>query len=197
SGLRVIPNLDVIRPADPEETAGAFAAALARTDGPTLLALTRQAVPLLNDIPVETRRQGVQKGGYVAIRETSELTHILLAAGSELQHAVAAAKELGSGVRVVSMPSFEIFLRQPENYREEVLPSSCRKRVSIEAGVTGLWAQFVGLDGKAIGIDRFGLSAPGNTVMKELGIDRKSTRLNSSHVKISYAVFCLKKKTEK
>src|SRR5690606_32292108 len=95
---------------------------------------------------------------------------ILLAAGSELQHAVAAAKELGSGVRVVSMPSFEIFLRQPENYREEVLPSSCRKRVSIEAGVTGLWAQFVGLDGKAIGIDRFGLSAPGNTVMKELGI---------------------------
>lgn len=170
SGLRVIPNLDVIRPADPEETAGAFAAALARTDGPTLLALTRQAVPLLNDIPVETRRQGVQKGGYVAIRETSELTHILLAAGSELQHAVAAAKELGSGVRVVSMPSFEIFLRQPENYREEVLPSSCRKRVSIEAGVTGLWAQFVGLDGKAIGIDRFGLSAPGNTVMKELGI---------------------------
>src|SRR5690606_42038774 len=125
---------------------GAFAAALARTDGPTLLALTRQAVPLLNDIPVETRRQGVQKGGYVAIRETSELTHILLAAGSELQHAVAAAKELGSGVRVVSMPSFEIFLRQPEKYREEVLPSSCRKRVSIEAGVTGLWAQFVGLD---------------------------------------------------
>jgi transketolase len=170
SGLRVIPNLDVIRPADPEEVAGAFAAALARTDGPTLLALTRQTVPVLNDIPVEARRQGVLKGGYIAIRETEPLTHILLAAGSELQHAVAAAKVLGPSVRVVSMPCFELFLRQAAEYREEVLPSSCRKRVSMEAGVTGLWAQFVGLEGKALGIDRFGLSAPGNTAMKELGI---------------------------
>ena len=170
SGLRVIPNLDVIRPADPEETAGAFAAALERTDGPTLLALTRQAVPMLNDIPVEQRRQGVLKGGYVAIRETAPLTHILLAAGSELQHAVAAAKILGAGVRVVSLPSFERFNRQSAEYRESVIPSSCRKRVSIEAGVTGLWQQYVGLDGKALGIDRFGISAPGNTVMKELGI---------------------------
>src|SRR5690606_34554915 len=106
SGLRVIPNLDVIRPADPEETAGAFAAALERTDGPTLLALTRQAVPMLNEIPVTERRQGVLKGGYIAVRETASLTHILLASGSELQWAVAAAKQLGSGVRVVSMPSF-------------------------------------------------------------------------------------------
>jgi transketolase len=170
SGLRVIPNLDVIRPADPEETAGAFAAALARIDGPTLLALTRQAVPQLNDIPVEARREGVLKGGYVAVKETEPLTHILLAAGSELQHAVAAAKVLGASTRVVSMPSFEIFLRQSAEYREEVLPKACRKRVSIEAGVTGLWGQFVGLEGKAIGIDRFGLSAPGNTAMKELGI---------------------------
>ncbi len=170
SGLRVIPNLDVIRPADPEETAGAFAAAFERTDGPTLLALTRQAVPMLNDIAVEQRRNGVLLGGYVAIRETSELTHILLAAGSELQHAVAAAKTLGAGVRVVSMPSFERFNRQSAEYHESVLPSSCRKRVSIEAGVTGLWSQYVGLDGKSIGIDRFGISAPGGTVMKELGI---------------------------
>ncbi len=170
SGLRVIPNLDVIRPADPEETAGAFAAAFERTDGPTLLALTRQAVPMLNDIPVEQRRNGVLLGGYVAIRETSALTHILLAAGSELQHAVAAAKILGPGARVVSMPSFERFNRQSAEYRESVLPTSCRKRVSIEAGVTGLWSQYVGLDGKAIGIDRFGISAPGGTVMKELGI---------------------------
>jgi transketolase len=168
SGLRVIPNLDVIRPADPEEVAGAFAAALERTDGPTLLALTRQAVPMLNDIPMETRRQGVLQGAYIAVRESEPLTHILLAAGSEVQHAVAAAKTLGASVRVVSVPSFERFLRQPAEYREEVLPSSCRKRVSIEAGVTGLWAQLVGLDGKSVGIDRFGLSAPGNTAMKEL-----------------------------
>ncbi len=170
TGLRVIPNLDVIRPADPEETAGAFAAALARTDGPTLLALTRQAVPQLNDIPVPTRREGVLKGAYIAIRETAALTHILLAAGSEVQLAVAAAKTLGAGVRVVSVPSFERFNRQPAAYREEVLPAACRKRVAIEAGVTGLWHQYTGLDGKVIGIDRFGLSAPGGTAMKVLGI---------------------------
>jgi transketolase len=170
SGLRVIPNLDVIRPADPEETAGAFAAALERTDGPTLLALTRQAVPMLNEIPAAERRQGVLKGGYVAVRETGPLTHILLASGSELQWAVAAAKQLGAGARVVSMPSFLRFDAQSKDYRESVLPSSCRKRVAIEAGVSGLWSKYVGLDGKAIGIDRFGLSAPGNIAMKELGI---------------------------
>ena len=170
SSLRVIPNLDVIRPADPEETAGAFAAALERADGPTLLALSRQNVPMLNEIPADVRRSGVLKGGYIAIKETSELTHILLASGSELQHAVAAAKTLGAGARVVSVPSFERFNRQSEEYRNEVLPPAVRKRVAIEAGVTPLWRQYVGLDGKVIGIDRFGISAPGATVMKELGI---------------------------
>jgi transketolase len=170
SGLRVIPGFDVIRPADPEETAGAFAAALERTDGPTLLALSRQNVPMLNEIPAHIRRAGVLKGGYVAIQETAPLTHILLASGSELQLAVAAAKTLGAGVRVVSMPSFERFNRQSAEYRESILPKSVRKRVSIEAGITGLWSQFVGLDGKMIGIDRFGISAPGATVFKELGI---------------------------
>src|SRR5690606_13086493 len=94
SGLRGIPGLDVIRPGDPEETAGAFAAAFSRNDGPTLLALSRQAMPILNEIPAEARRSGVQYGGYVAVRETSELTHILLATGTELHLAVAAAKEL-------------------------------------------------------------------------------------------------------
>ncbi len=170
SGLRVIPNLDLIRPADPEETAGAFAAALERTDGPTLLALTRQALPNLNDIPVQTRREGVLKGAYVAVKETAALSHILIATGSEVQLAVAAAKTLGAGVRVISMPSTQRFDRQTAEYRESVLPSSCRKRVAIEAGVTGLWHKYVGLDGKVIGIDRFGLSAPAPTVFKELGI---------------------------
>ncbi len=170
SGLRVIPNLDVIRPADPEETAGAFAAALERTDGPTLLSLSRQAVPMLNEISVSARRNGVLKGGYIAVPETAPLTHILLSAGSELQWAVAAAKALGGGARVVSMPSFLRFDAQSPEYRESVLPSSCRKRVAIEAGVTALWHKYVGLDGKIVGIDRFGLSAPGNIAMKELGI---------------------------
>ncbi len=170
SGLRVIPNLDVIRPADPEETAGAFAAALERTDGPTLLALTRQAVPMLNDASAAERRAGVLKGGYIILQETAPLTHILLASGSEVQWAVAAAKLLGGGTRVVSLPSFLRFDAQPAAYREAILPSSCRKRVAIEAGVTALWSKYVGLDGKIVGIDRFGLSAPGNIAMKELGI---------------------------
>lgn len=170
SGLRVIPGLDVIRPADPEETAGAFAAALERLDGPTLLALTRQALPTLNEIPVQTRREGALRGGYIAVKETAPLTHILIATGSEVQYAVAAAKQLGAGVRVVSMPCTSRFDRQSAEYRESVLPADCRKRVAIEAGVTGLWHKYVGLDGKVVGIDRFGLSAPAGTVFKELGI---------------------------
>ena len=170
SALRLIPGLDVIRPADPEETAGAFAAALSRTDGPTLLALTRQVLPTLNDLPVATRREGALQGAYIARREEGALTTILLASGSELQLALAAAQQLGAGVRVVSVPSIERFSRQPREVREAILPSSIRRRVSIEAGVTGVWAGLVGLDGKAIGIDRFGLSAPGGTVFKELGV---------------------------
>jgi transketolase len=169
-GLRVIPNLDVIRPADPEETAGAYVAALERTDGPTLLALSRQAVPLLSEIPVATRREGAAKGGYIARKETTELKLILLSAGSELQHALKAADTLGSGTRVVSIPCFSRFERQPAAYREEVLPKSCRKRISIEATVTSTWAHYVGLDGVALGIDRFGMSAPGGEIMKALGI---------------------------
>ena len=170
SGLRVIPGFDVIRPGDPEETAGAYAAAFERADGPTLLALSRQALPLLNDIPPHIRRAGVLKGAYVAVQETAPLTHILMASGSELQYVVNAAKVLGAGARVVSVPCFERFNRQSAEYREAILPSSVRKRVAIEAGVTGLWYQYVGLDGKVIGIDRFGMSAPGATVFKELGI---------------------------
>jgi transketolase len=170
SGLRVIPNLDVIRPGDPEETAGAFVAAFSRTDGPTLIALTRQAIPIQNEVPVEVRREGVQKGAYVAKKETGKLETILLATGSELQHAFNAAKQLGDGVRVVSVPCTERFLRQDQSYQDEVLPPSCRKRVAIEAGVTVLWHQFVGLDGKVVGIDRFGMSGPGGKVMTELGM---------------------------
>jgi transketolase len=168
--LRIIPNLDVIRPADPEETAGAFVAAFERTDGPTLVALTRQNVPLLGDIPVKDRREGVLRGGYIARKETAALDLVLLSAGSELQHALAAAKTLGPGTRVVSLPCFARFDRQPEEYRESVLPRSCRRRVAVEATVTSTWARYVGLDGGVVGIDRFGLSAPGGEVMKRLGI---------------------------
>ena len=171
ASLRVMKQLDVIRPADPEETAGAFVAAAQRTNGPTLLALTRQVVPMFNEIDVKLRREGVLQGGYIAKKETAKLDLILLSCGSELQHAMAAAKELGEGTRVVSMPCFERFERQPESYRQEVLPNDCRRRVAIEAGVPEIWSQYVGLDGKVVGLRRFGLSAPGSEVMKEFGID--------------------------
>jgi transketolase len=171
ASLRVMPQLDVIRPADPEETAGAFVAAAERTDGPTLLALCRQNLPTLNEIDVNLRREGVRRGAYIAKKETGKLDMILLSCGSELQHALAAAKELGAGTRVVSMPCFERFERQPQSYREEVLPNDCRRRVAIEAGVPQIWSQYVGLDGKIVGLHRFGMSAPGAEVMKEMGID--------------------------
>jgi transketolase len=173
SSVRIMPQIDVIRPADPEETAGAFAAAAQRIDGPTLLALTRQAVPILDDVDVKLRREGVARGGYIAKKETGKLDLIIMSCGSELQHALAAAKELGDGVRVVSMPCFERFNRESEKYREEVLPKSCRKRVAIEAGISETWYQYVGLDGKVVALHQFGLSAPGAEVMKERGIDAK------------------------
>jgi transketolase len=170
SGLRVIPNLDVIRPADPEETAGAFVAALQRVDGPTGLILTRQNVPNLNSISVSDRRNGVLKGGYLARKEEGELELIILASGSELSLALEAADKLGHGVRVVSMPCMERFDRQDSDYKESVLPKSFRSRIAVEAGVSDLWRKYVGLDGVVVGIDRFGISAPGDTVMSELGI---------------------------
>ena len=170
AALRAIPGLDVIRPGDPEETAGAFAAAFQKTTGPTMLVLSRQNIATLNEIPVDTRREGVFKGGYIAKKETAPLEIILLATGSELQHAMKAAAELGAGTRVVSMPCFERFESQSAEYKESVLPRTCRKRVSIEAGISDPWFRYVGLDGKTVAIDRFGLSAPGNIVMEQLGI---------------------------
>jgi transketolase len=171
SALRLIPFLDVVRPGDAEETAGAFVAALDRTDGPTALCLTRQVIPLQAGVPLHWRRGGVLSGGYVAQYEKGGyLNLILIATGSELQHAINAANQMGNGVRVVSMPCMERFDRMPWEYRESILPSWCKKRVSIEAGVTGLWHKYVGPEGKIIGIERFGLSAPGDQVMRELGI---------------------------
>ena len=170
SGLRVIPGLDVIRPADAEETAGAFIAALERKDGPTALMLTRQGLPNLNSVDTQQKRSGTLKGAYIVKKEDGDLHTILLASGSEVQHAVVAAEQLGSGVRVVSVPSFERFDRQSDEYKEETIPSSCKKRIAIEAGVSGLWWKYVGDQGQVIGIDRFGISAPGDTVMKELSM---------------------------
>lgn len=170
SSLRIIPNLDVIRPGDAEETAGAFAAAIERIDGPTALILTRQNIPAQDSISVADRREGVLKGGYIAKKETADLKLILLATGSELQHAMGAAEQLGEGVRVVSLPCFERFERQPADYIESVLPRTCTARVAVEAGVSSTWGKYVGLQGKTVCIDRFGMSAPGDIVMEQLGM---------------------------
>lgn len=170
SALRCIPNLDVIRPGDSEETAAAYAYAVARRDGPVALCLSRQNVPSLETIPASVRRAGTLRGAYVAVKETAPLERIIIATGSELRLAVAAAEKLGAGTRVVSMPSMEIFDRQPAAYREEVLPASCANRVAIEAGVTAMWWKYVGLSGKVIGTDTFGFSAPGPVVLEAMGI---------------------------
>jgi transketolase len=170
-GLRAMVGLDVIRPADPEETAGAWLAAIEHTEGPTVLALTRQAVPVLPGSSA-AKREGALRGGYVLVPESAPLDTILIGTGSEVQHAVAAARELGPGTRVVSLPCFSRFERQPADYREAVLPLACERRVSIEAGVTFGWRAFVGTRGRMVGIDRFGASAPGNVVMEKLGITK-------------------------
>ena len=171
--LRSIPNLMVIRPADAVETAGAWLAALANRKGPTALILTRQNLPRLDSTVGQTL-----SGGYVlaeALRDGQRVEPdvILIGTGSEVQLAVRAREILaGEGVaaRVVSLPSWELFAAQPEAYRESVLPDRVRARVSVEAGVTEGWQQFVGLDGLAVGIDRFGASAPYQVVYEKLGV---------------------------
>lgn len=170
SSLRIIPGLDVIRPGDAEETAGAWVAAMERKDGPTALIFTRQNIPAQDSLSAKERREGVLKGGYVAKKESGDLKLILMATGSELQHAMGAAEQLGDGVRVVSLPCFERFERQSADYIESVIPASCTARVAVEAGVSAVWGKYVGLRGKIVCIDRFGMSAPGDTVMAELGI---------------------------
>ena len=169
SGLRVIPNVDVIRPADPEEVAGAWAASMHRTDGPTVLSLTRQKVPNYSHLSAKERRDGAYHGAYILKKEEGDLQCIILASGSEVEHAMKAAEQV-AGARVISVPCMERFDRQSAEYRESVLPASCTKRVAIEAGVSGLWHKYTGLEGKVLGIDRFGISAPGNVVMEELGM---------------------------
>jgi len=166
SGLRVMPNLDVIRPCDGEETAGAYVASIERLDGPTALILTRQNVADMTVASAKTRREGTLKGAYVLKPETEKLELIIIATGSEVQHAVKAAEKIGAGVRVVSMPCMERFERQPEAYKAEVLPAGVKK-IAMEAGVSGLWYKYAD---KVVGVDKFGMSAPGDTVMEAYGM---------------------------
>lgn len=175
TGLRVIPNLDVIRPADEEETAGAWMCAMRRRQGPTALILTRQNVPSLAsvaDIPADVRRKGVRKGAYIALKEKTEKPGlIIIASGSEVILALQAAQQLGDDVRVVSMPSMFRFNMQTPEYQEEILPAACTRRVSVEAGKRDLWYRYVGPQGAIISIDDFGFSAPGDVVLHDLGMN--------------------------
>jgi len=166
SGLRVIPNLDVMRPADAEETAAAMVHSVTRKEGPTALIFSRQNIDQNDDLDYMARREGTLKGAYVAKKESEDLELIILATGSEVPHALKAAADI-PGARVVSMPCMELFERQSDEYKEEVLPSSCTKRIAMEAGVTGLWYKYAS---KVVGVDRFGFSAPGDIVMTELGM---------------------------
>ncbi|MCH2155336.1 MAG: transketolase [Opitutales bacterium] len=172
ASLRVMPQLSMIKPGDPEESVGAIIAGLLRTDGPTGLSLSRQNLPLIETVPAEERRKGVLKGGYIIKKEAGELTHIIISCGSELSLAVEAAEALGDGVRVVSMPSTFLFDQQDAAYQESILPASCTKRVAVEAGVPDSWYKYVGFAGKIVGFTRFGLSAPGDQILNELGITK-------------------------
>ena len=171
ASLRAIPNFTVIRPADADEVVGAWAAALTRTDGPTLMALTRQTLPHLGDKP-EGPVGSVARGAYVLKDTNGTPDAILIATGSEVRLAVEAADRLaGDGIaaRVVSMPSWELFAKQDPDYRASVLPPDVRARVSIEAAATFGWERWVGDEGVAIGLDRFGASAPAGTLFEQFG----------------------------
>ena len=154
------------------ETAIAWRAAVSRGNGPTALVLTRQKTKA-QTAARKLRSNAIARGGYVLVEESSKLQAIVIATGSEVALAVAAAKKLadeGTGVRVVSMPSTDVFLAQDDAYRESVIPSSVRARVAVEAAHPDYWYRFVGLDGAVVGIDRFGLSGKGAEVMEALGM---------------------------
>jgi transketolase len=172
ASLRAIPNLCVIRPADANETAYAWRAAIARTDGPTMLVLTRQAVPVF-DRARGASAAGLLKGAYVLSKEPSgELELILVATGSEVQLALGAQRALqavGRIARVVSMPSWELFRNQPPSYRDEVLPPNVTARLAVEAASPQGWLEWVGDGGAILAVGHFGASAPGQENLERFG----------------------------
>ena len=168
ASLRTIPNTYVFRPADATETQAAWYLSQKTNDRPTSIVLTRQNLPILENSSFEK----VAKGAYVVYETAADFDTILIATGSEVALAIDVAYELekdGSKVRVVSMPSVELFEEQSKEYKEELLPLNVRRRVSLEMGNSALWYKYVGLDGLAIGIDKFGASAPANKVIEEYG----------------------------
>jgi transketolase len=177
AALRAMPNLWFLRPGDPNEAVAAWRLAVERRDGPVALAFTRQKLPVLPGT-ADLATDGVSRGAYIlsdAVDEDGNAVQpdlILLATGSELQLAMAARDELvgeGMRTRVVSMPCWERFEAQPEEYREVVLPQTCTKRLSIEAGVSQGWDRWVGPEGAMLAIERFGASAPADEIFQRFG----------------------------
>jgi transketolase len=169
--LRLIPRIHVIRPADSHEVKAAWYAALTYKEGPTALILSRQSVPVLagSNIPYE---KGIMKGAYIIQKEQHPLRYVFIASGSEVSLACKAALELeqkGEGARVVSMPCMELFRKQPKSYQQQILGDATIKKISIEAGVTFGYAEWVGQEGIRIGVDRFGASAPDKVLEKQYG----------------------------
>ena len=168
ASLRAIPNLIVIRPCDGNEVSGAYKVAVSNRHRPTLMAFSRQAVPNFN----ETSIDAVSKGAYILSDSDGTPDIILIGTGTEVHLCTQAAEQLqaaGTKVRVVSMPSWELYEEQDEAYKESVLPKAVTKRLSVEAASSFGWHRYVGSDGDTVGIDRFGASAPGGTCMKEFG----------------------------
>ena len=170
SGLRIIPNLSLWRTCDTTETAVAWKAALDRTNGPTCLIFSRQALPHQERTPEQV--QAIARGGYVLLDCGDDPEAIIIATGSEVQLAVEAAQHVnaqGRRVRVVSMPSVDVFEAQDTAWRESVLPAAVTRRVVVEAGVTAPWYKYAGPRGKVIGIDRFGESGPPEKIFQHFG----------------------------
>jgi transketolase len=172
ASLRAMPNMCIIRPADANETAFAWRAAMLRKEGPTILVLTRQGLPVFDRNNVESA-EGTLKGAYILSRENAEPADIvLIATGSEVQLVLEAQQVLataGTAARVVSMPSWELFREQPQNYRDAVLPPEITARLAVEAGAPLGWRDWVGDKGDMIGVNRFGASAPAGEIFKQLG----------------------------
>ncbi|MEX3469364.1 transketolase [Staphylococcus hominis] len=176
AGLRAIPNMNVIRPADGNETRVAWEVALESKKTPTSLVLTRQNLPYL-DVDEETVEEGVRKGAYIVFETETKPEYLLLATGSEVSLAIEAAKDLdkqGKGVRVVSIPNWFAFEQQSDEYKESVIPKELTKRVAIEMASPLGWHKYVGTEGKVIGIDGFGASAPGDLVVEKYGFTKEN-----------------------
>lgn len=187
ASLRAMPNLSVIRPADGNETAAAWKLAVSSTDKPTALVLTRQNLPTIDQAP-EKAYEGVEKGGYVVVEAAdAQPRALLLASGSEVGLAIEAQKALEKeGIRasVVSLPAWDRFDQQSDEYKESVLPKAVRARIAIEMGASLGWERYTGLDGDIIAIDKFGASAPGETIIEKYGftvsnvVSRVKAKLN-------------------